>query len=613
MALTGLRGARKGFHLPILALFSAGLLIVALVLFLLELSRFAQGIDVLRTDVTVGGVPVTGLTMAEAASRWEQVYSQPIALEFQGNPILLSPANIGFQPKSDLMEQDMRSKLGGTDSYWSDFWNYLWKRPTSPVDVDLRADYQVAKLRDFLQDIANRYELRASQASFDPKAMTFGSGSTGQRLDIEASIAAIDSALRRPSNRKVTLLTRGEGARNADMNTLKTAIQQYFVARGFLPDGQNTIASVVVIDLQSGQELAINPDVAYSSMSTIKIPILLNIFRKLTFAPDNDTKWLMGASILCSNNSASNYLMQLSGTGNNAGDQLADGLAKVTDTARQLGASNTYISAPLYVADKQYQFQIPAPKTQPDTKFNASADPYSQTTANDMATLLHETYDCSEYGSGLVAAFPNSYTQSECKQMIELLSGNIIGRMIELGVPSGTRVAHKNGWGKVGTGYNSSDAAILYTPGGNYILSIYMWEKTDKEVGSILPWEVMEGISRMVYNFFNPDQPMIVARVPENQFTANDCIMPNPQHPERIDLNHISNGRFDANGNVVPDACYNYPQCDPIPAQKLSGDQNVPSSSDAMGTQQAAPPAQESPIQLQGTKIPSTLPPPPPK
>jgi len=58
MSVTGLRSARKGFQLPILALFSGGLIIVALVLFLLELSRFAQGIDVLRTDVTVGGVPV---------------------------------------------------------------------------------------------------------------------------------------------------------------------------------------------------------------------------------------------------------------------------------------------------------------------------------------------------------------------------------------------------------------------------------------------------------------------------------------------------------------------------------------------------------------------------
>ena len=163
-----------------------------------------------RTDITVGGVPVTGLKISEAASRWEQVYNQPIELEFQGNPILLKPADIGFRPKSDLMEQDMRSKVGGTDSYWSDFWNFLWQRPTSPVDVELRADYQEAKLRDFLQDLAKRYEVRASGASFDTAAMTFGAGLARQRLDIDASMETIDKALRRPTNRKVTLIMKGE-------------------------------------------------------------------------------------------------------------------------------------------------------------------------------------------------------------------------------------------------------------------------------------------------------------------------------------------------------------------------------------------------------------------
>src|SRR5258708_31219409 len=93
-----------------------------------------------------------------------------------------------------------------------------------------------------------------------------------------------------------------------------------------------------------------------------------------------------------------------------------------------------------------------------------------------MAIMLHDIYDCSEYASGLIAMFPENYTQTECKQMAELLSGNIIGRMIELGVPPGTRVAHKNGSGAVGSGYNSTAAAIVYTPGGNYIPSIFTWE-----------------------------------------------------------------------------------------------------------------------------------------
>src|SRR5258706_656364 len=496
MTVSGLGTSRKSLRLPTLAIFSAGMILVALILFTLELAQFAQGRDFLQTDITVAGVPVTGLKLSEAVNTWETIYEQLVELDFQGNLILLNPADIGFRANSELMESDLRSKASATNSYWADFWNYLWRRPTSPVQVELIADYQEAKLRNFLQDIARRYEQRASDASFDPKTLAFGPGASGQRLDIEASMIAIDEALRRPINRKAKLVMRNEGARAADISSLKQAILDYFTTKGFLPDGQTTLASVIVIDLQTGQEVSINPDIAYAAMSTIKIPIMLNIFRKLTFAPDKDTKWLMGASILCSSNSASNYLIQLSGAGNTARDQLANGLSQVTNTVSAIGAKNTYISAPLYVGAKDYEFSIPAPTTAPNKQFDAKADAYSQTTAQDMAILLHEIYDCSEYGSGLIAAFPESYTQTECKQMVELLSGNIIGRMIELGVPPGTRVAHKNGWGPVSGGYNSSDAGIVYTPGGNYILSMYMWEKlqSGQEIGSLVPWETMEGI-----------------------------------------------------------------------------------------------------------------------
>ncbi|HLY25219.1 MAG TPA: serine hydrolase [Aggregatilineales bacterium] len=620
MLANGFGRARRRSGLPILALFSGVLLLAALVAFALELSRFASNRDLLQVDITVAGVPVTGLKLSEAVNTWEAVYNQPVELDFQGSPILLSPADIGFNINSQLMLSDVQSKVTGTNNYWADFWNYLWRRPTNPVSVDLRADYQEAKLRNFMQDIANRYEQRASGATFDGKSMTFDQGAAGTRLDIEKSIQDIDTALRKPTDRKVKLTMKSEGPHTATMATLKQAILDYFTTKGFLPDGQNSVASLMLIDLQNGQEININPDVPYSAESTIKVPIMLNIFRKLTFAIDNDTRWLMAASILCSSNSASNFLMQLAGTGADSGTQLASGIQQVNNTVGALGAANTFISAPLYVGDKKYQFSVPAPKTSPDKTFDTQPDPYSQTTADDMAILLQEIYDCSEYASGLVAIMPDNYNQTKCKEMVELLSGNIIGRMIELGVPSGTRVAHKNGWGAVGTGYNSSDAAIVYTPGGNYILVMYMWERLQpgQTVGSILPWETMEGISRIVYNYFNPGQALMVSRVPENQYTAVDCVMPNPAHEERIDLTNISSGRFDANGHVLPDACYNYPQCDPIPVQKLGGqtDQATPGNQSSVQSTPNRPTPTLAPQTTNSTAKATqaaSLPPPPPK
>src|SRR5215813_2806331 len=108
MTVSGLGTSRKSFRLPILALVSAGLLLAALILFAIELARFAQTRDILQTDITVAGVPVTGLKLAEAANIWQRVYDQPVELDYQGSPILLKPSDIGFRTNSELTLCDIQ-------------------------------------------------------------------------------------------------------------------------------------------------------------------------------------------------------------------------------------------------------------------------------------------------------------------------------------------------------------------------------------------------------------------------------------------------------------------------------------------------------------------------
>src|SRR5437762_9972828 len=96
MTVTGLGTARKSTRLPVLALFSGGMVLAALILFGVELSRFAASRDLLQTDITVAGVPVTGLKLADAVITWDRAYDQPITLDYQGSPIVLRPVDIGF-------------------------------------------------------------------------------------------------------------------------------------------------------------------------------------------------------------------------------------------------------------------------------------------------------------------------------------------------------------------------------------------------------------------------------------------------------------------------------------------------------------------------------------
>jgi len=102
----------------------------------------------------------------------------------------------------------------------------------------------------------------------------------------------------------------------------------------------------------------------------------------------------------------------------------------------------------------------------------------------------------------LMAVFPGEFTQSECQTMLDYLSLNNIGLLIEAGVPDGTQVAHKHGWTTYfGVMTSLGDAAIVYTPGGNYVLVIFayqpgelIWEPTS---------ELVSELSEAVYNYFN--------------------------------------------------------------------------------------------------------------
>ncbi|MEI7845765.1 MAG: serine hydrolase, partial [Chloroflexota bacterium] len=78
--------------------------------------------------------------------------------------------------------------------------------------------------------------------------------------------------------------------------------------------------------------------------------------------------------------------------------------------------------------------------------------------------------------------------------------------LIEAGLPEGTQIAHKHGWisGPSGIIQNISDAAIVYTPGGNYVLTIYIYHPMQAV------WDPISGmiakISEAVYNYYNLPQ-----------------------------------------------------------------------------------------------------------
>ena len=532
--LTGLGTRKKTRNLPIIPIFSWILILLAIGLFALQLVNFSQQNNQLAGDVTVGGVDVGGLSPDEARTRWEQAYAQPVVLWYNDSPILLDPAAVGFRTNQESMLAAARSASQNESTFWSRFVAYLTGRVTmQTTDVNLSAGYQERLLQDFLTDVAARYDQSPGEAQFDLSTLSIRPGAVGYALDVERAIPLIDAALKDPTDRQVVLPLKGTNGGRPDISALRDLIVAYLDAQGFVYDGQNSVASVYIMDLETGAEVNLLSDVAVSAASTVKISILLDYFRNLLFAPSDDEAFLMAQSLLCSNNSSSNLIMQL--IGNN---DLFTGIADVTTNMQYVGARNSYISAPLYLGGDQVLGSIAAPPTSPNANFRTGADPYNQTTTEDQGSMLGMIYDCAMYGSGLMTAYRDGeYTQQECRQMLNLMSANDLGRLLQAGIPAGVPIAHKNGWLEDVHG----DAGIVFAPNGrNYIIAAFVWENGDF-FSFERAWPLIEGISRATWNYFVPEQPLIAARtdLPE-QAVACDAF--SPPYGE-VDLDNINSWR----------------------------------------------------------------------
>jgi hypothetical protein len=203
---------------------------------------------------------------------------------------------------------------------------------------------------------------------------------------------------------------------------------------------------------------------------------------------------LLERSIDASQNAATDELLRVIGGGDGF-----EGTRQVTADMQRLGLENTYISG-LLDTFGAVLLPIPTPANS-RSDLNTGPDPYNQTTAEDMGTMMVMIYQCSNGGGALFAAFPGRLTREECRLMIDYLSDNLVGPIFISGgsSPDGV-VAHKHGWDALPL-TNVADTALVFTPTGTYALTIYvhrndtmLYEDANRFIISI---------SRAVYNYFN--------------------------------------------------------------------------------------------------------------
>ena len=446
----------------------------------------------LPAGMTMAGLNVSGLELEEAAELVESTYMAPVILLHQDEALSLDPADVGFHIDLETMLAEAES-YRTQQNFWKGYLFHTLGWSWEPMQVDLVAAHDETQVWQMVEIVSRFQDEPARGPQILSESSTFQTGRPGFTTDIENSVPLVTEALYRPENRVARLVVADQEAPELSFELLEEVI------RGQLQQFDG-LGIVFVHDLQTGEEIAINADMAISGTSVLKIAVFLEAYRALDNPPNEFVQGLFYDTAVKSSNYGANLLLHVA-----AGeDNTYRGADVLTESMRRLGLNNTFMAVPydaVAVSYRPYTYATEA-NTRPDLP--TDIDPTMQTTAEEIGTLLSMIYYCSKGGGTLLAVYPDQLTPGECQAIIDLMVLNEEGNLIRFGVPDGVPVSHKHGWA-LGT---HADAGIVLSPGGDYVLVEYLhldggWLQAD------ISFPIMREISRAVYNYYNFDNPYL--------------------------------------------------------------------------------------------------------
>jgi len=459
------------------------LAVIAITVLLIQLNRYSAMRARLPLGLTLGGVDVGGLTPEQAVERVAIAFAAPVDLTYEGEHIPLNPAEVSFRLDREATLAAAEMARDATD-FWAGFWDYVRGKPAAVAGLELQSTYSREQLVAVLQRIAQTQDRVAQPPQLEAGTLRFLPGEPGRQLDIQASLPRVEAALRSASNRRAELVVRYDSASQATLQTLGALLQ------GRL-SGFDGVVGLYVLDLDTGREMELNGGVAFSGMGLLRLPIVVEAYRKLGAPPDATTRRLISDTLTADDTAAADALLALIGDG-----EASIGAERVTSLMKTLGLVNTFTVLPYGATPGGQPPTVVTPaNSHPIVK--TDADPLRQTTPEDMGQLLGMIYQCAHGGGALLAAFPDRLTLSECRQILDALSTVRSGNLIETGIPAQVRLAHRPAWAND----THADAGLVFSPGGDYVFVVFVWRH------EYLPWEVssplVTELTQATYDFFN--------------------------------------------------------------------------------------------------------------
>ncbi len=485
---------------PNWVLLLVGLIFIGLSLFMALQDRqaFLTRTRFLPSGSLIGGIPVGGLEVQAALERVRAAYSIPIELRYQGARMQFLPEQLGGKLDLEAITVELTESVKGAG-----WWDHLWGRVVKgePVDLPISPAVDPTVALNYLQtEIPPRYDRQATSAHPIVGDTAFAVGQTGTTLDLTASLPLISAAISSPTQRVVDLKVETSAAGPADWADLQVMLKQQLIREKF-----KGLAEVYLADPSTGKIIHfaqknlvdVPVDVAYSGASTVKIPVMVSVMRRTEEPTPNLALGWMDATITQSLNPPADALMKTY-LDNNRGPLI------VTEDLRELGYQNTFLAGYFEPGSPLLRrFETPA-----NARRDVYLDPdfYNQTVPSEAGDLLKRIYQCSLEPAA--AMFAGQVTQSECETMLGFLRDNRIGALIESGLPPTAVAAHKHGWVVALDGYlhTMSDAGVVYTPGGDFVLVIFI--HTEEQLVFEVGERIFARLSQSIYNFYNLSDQM---------------------------------------------------------------------------------------------------------
>jgi beta-lactamase class A len=429
-------------------------------------------------------VDVGGLTAEEARTKLESALQPlllPIELQAGAASTTLKPEQIGLQLPLDAMLASAQAAQPG-------------------ARIDLQVSYDQAKLRAALTDMTTHsYQPAAFSVISDTNAISrsFAISGGATTVDIDAATKLVDERLRSIGGaRRITLpLVAVDGA--AARPTPKQLQEQIEL---LTKDWKGT-AGVYVYDLASSTQIAgLHDKTAFTAASTIKVAIMLNLFVNVPKLSARQTAALK-KMIVESDNLKANDLLAAAAGGTST-ETAFEGANQMSAMLADLGLKNTFLYVPFESGDfiKLYKTKF---KTGPAKGGEApfiKASNTLRTTPFEMAQIYIDLEQCSQGKGLLLEKYSENLSAARCKEMIGWLETNGDRTRMLSGLPKDAKVAHKSGWIPPEI---QADAGIVRSPGGDFVLSIYLYQPGERYPDSAVK-SLLGSVARLVYSYYNP-------------------------------------------------------------------------------------------------------------